>query len=281
MQNDDTNTALPAAFSSRLTALSAPATVINQAVSNGNVISISGVTGAIGNIAFTDANGGALDGDSSGLFTNDGEEIFLFTDTVNDNIVLGKTAAGVIAFAVFLEETGSPISGGKFWSIQYEALENPNATNPDDPIDLGTNLKVAVSEEINFGFAGAPSGSNLFMTFGDPTSTQIVVIGKNPLNQSQGGNITTKDVLNISQAGSTTSFGVNGNQINRNEGAFITYVTGANTNFLVPNLDQTPRPGILPTADIALLNSHEVRAVHSDNFGRRNGGMCFVNSRFG
>ena len=92
--------------------------------------------------------------------------------------------------------------------------------------------------ELNFGFAGAPSGSNLFMTFGDPTSTQIVVIGEDPLNQSQGGNINTKDVLNISQAGSTTSFGVNGNQINPDEGAFITYVTGANTNFLVPNLDQ-------------------------------------------
>jgi hypothetical protein len=65
-----------------------------------------------------------------------------------------------------------------------------------------------------------------------------VVIGEDPLNQSQGGNINTKDVLNISQAGGTTSFGVNGNQINPDEGAFITYVTGANTNFLVPNLDQ-------------------------------------------
>ena len=76
------------------------------------------------------------------------------------------------------------------------------------------------------------------MTFGNPNTTQIVVIGEDPLNQSQGGNINTKDVLNISQAGSTTSFGVNGNQINPDEGAFITYVTGANTNFLVPNLDQ-------------------------------------------
>src|SRR5215831_4353214 len=64
--------------------------------------------------------------------------------------------------------------------------------------------------ELTFNFAGAPSGSNLFMTFGDPTSTQIVVIGEDPLNQSQGGNINTKDVLNISQAGGTTSFGVNG-----------------------------------------------------------------------
>src|SRR5262245_59083253 len=245
LQNDDTNTALQAAFSSRLTALGAdPATALNRAVSNGNVVSISGVTGGINNIAFTDSAGGALDGDASGLSTNDGEAIFLFTDTVNDNIALGKTAAGAIAFAVFLEETGSPVSGGKFWSIQYEALEHPDATNPDDSIDLGSNLKVAVSEEISFSFAGAPSGSNLFMTFGDPNSTQIVVIGQDPLNQSQGGNINTKDVLNISQAGSTTSFGVNGQQINPvghttvHEGAFITYVTGANTNFLVPNLDQ-------------------------------------------
>src|SRR5438874_13643936 len=88
LQNDDTSTALPAAFSSRLTALGAPATEINHAVSNGDVITISGVTGSIGNIAFTDANGGALDGDTSGLFTNDGEEFFLFTDPLNDNIVL-------------------------------------------------------------------------------------------------------------------------------------------------------------------------------------------------
>src|SRR5262249_23193756 len=169
------------------------------------VISISGATGTI-NVAFTDANGGALDGDSSGLFTNDGEEIFLFADTVNDNIVLGKTAAGAIVFAVYLEETGTPVSGGKFWTIQYEALEHLDPANPDDSLDLDNKLKVAVSEEINFSFAGAPSGSNLFMTFGDPNSVQIVVIGQDPLNQSQGGNITTKDVLNISQAGSTTSF---------------------------------------------------------------------------
>ncbi|MBR1179310.1 hypothetical protein JQ617_35470 [Bradyrhizobium sp. KB893862 SZCCT0404] len=235
LQNNDTNTALPSEFSTRLAALLAPATEINHAVSNGDVITISGVTGSVGNVAFTDGSGGALDGDTSGLFTNDGEEIFLFTDPVNDNIVLGKTAAGVIAFAVYLEQTAT---GGKIWSVQYEALEHPDGTNPDDSLDLGSHLKVAVSEVINFGFAGAPSGSNLFMTFGDPTSTQIVVIGKDPLNQSQGGNISSKDVLNISQAGSTTSFGVNGNAINPGEGAYITYVTGANTNFLVPNLDQ-------------------------------------------
>jgi Domain of unknown function (DUF5801) len=244
--DNDTALALPAEFSTRLTTLGAdPATAINAAVSDGNVIDIGGFT-TFNNIAFTDANGVALNGASSGLFTNDGDQIFLFTDTGNDNIVLGRVGAGGVAdpsgaivLAVFIEQTGTPtVSGGKFWSIQYEALEHPDATNPDDSKDLSLSLNVTTGENINFGFAGAPSGSNLFMTFGDPTKAQIVVIGQDPLNQSDGGNITTKDVLNISQAGSTTSFGVNGNQINPDEGAFITYVTGANKDFLVPNLDQ-------------------------------------------
>src|SRR5215475_1118290 len=182
LQNDDTNATLPTAFSSRLTALGAdPATAINQAVSNGNVISISGVTGTITNLAFTDAAGGALDGDSSGLFTNDGEEIFLFADTANDNIVLGKTAAGAFAFAVYLEETGSPVSGGKFWSVQYVALQHPNATNPDDSINLNGNLKVGASENISFSFANSPSGSNEFMMYGNNpagvSTSGIVVTG--------------------------------------------------------------------------------------------------------
>src|SRR5262245_54393215 len=80
LQNDDTNTALPAAFSSRLGALGAdPATAINAAVSPGDVISISGFT-TFNNIAFTDANGVALNNVPSGLSTNDGEAISLFTD---------------------------------------------------------------------------------------------------------------------------------------------------------------------------------------------------------
>src|SRR5262249_30598859 len=58
---------------------------------------------------------------------------------------------------------------------------------------------------------------------------------------TQGGSVSTIKVFRWSgddATGSTTSFGVNGNQINPDEGAFITFVTGANTNFLVPNLDQ-------------------------------------------
>src|SRR5262249_3549710 len=153
-----------------------------------------------------------LDGTSS--------QVTLLRDLTNSNTVAtyfkdvdgsGTHNAGDIDFFKLT------LSGGNY---TFDVLQNPPPA------------------ELQFSFAGAPSGSNLFMTFGDPDSAQIVVIGQDPLNQSQGGNINTKDVLNISQAGSTTSFGVNGNQINPDEGAFITYVTGANTNFLVPNLNQ-------------------------------------------
>ena len=92
------------------------------------------ITGTgITDLAFTDANGDPLDGDSSGLFTTDGEEVFLFTDTVNNNIVLGKTEGGDIVFAIYLEETGTPLSGAKMWTVQYESLDHlTTRTNPDD-----------------------------------------------------------------------------------------------------------------------------------------------------
>src|SRR5262249_46252023 len=99
--------------------------------------------------------------------------------------------------------------------------------------------------ELSFNFAGAPSGSNLFMTFGDPTSTQIVVIGEDPLNQSQGGNINTKDVLNISQPGATTSFATNANQNTPKEGALIPNATGPNPTSPVQNLNKN-EPDVKP-----------------------------------
>jgi hypothetical protein len=139
--------------------------------------------------------------------SDDGTVVTYFNDADNDNIVDANEA--------FFKLT---LSGGNY---TFDVLKDPPPA------------------ELTFSFEGAPSGSNLFMTFGDPDSTQIVVIGQDPLNQSAGGNINTKDVLNISQAGSTTSFGVNGQQINPDEAAFITYVTGTNPTFLVPDLTQT------------------------------------------
>ena len=247
--NDVAVSTLPLAFSSRLTADGAVVTTppaINGAESNGNVISISGVTGTISNLAFTDANGGPLDGDSSGLTTTDGTPILLFSDAVNDNIVLGRTGgvAGPIVFAVYLEETGSPVSGGKFWSIQFAALHHNDATNPDDSIDLGTNLKVAVSESQSFSFAGAPSGSNEFMMFGNSTSA-IVVNGLHPdpntednISKQPDGN--SFDTVSSSQgSGTGTTLGTDGQHVAPGHSMYFTFVTGANPDFTVPNLSPT------------------------------------------
>ena len=89
--NDDdvaVNT-LPTAFSTRLTALGAnPTGAIGAAASNGSVITISG--SGITDIALTDGTGAPLNGLSSGLFTTDNQEIFLYTDTTNNNIGLER-----------------------------------------------------------------------------------------------------------------------------------------------------------------------------------------------
>lgn len=211
-----------------------------------NSVTVNATAGSqLSGTTFTDGNGGALDGDDSGLKTADGKEIFLYAD--GSNTVIGKydsdgiNGVDSIAFVIFKQDVlnaGATSDQVTLSIVTYVPIFHSDTNDPDDAVNLGNTLKLAAGETTTFSFAGAPSGSNLFMMFGDPNSTEIVVIGQDPLNQSEGGNITTKDVLNISQAGSTTSFGVNGNQINPTEGAFITYVHGANTNYLVPNLDQ-------------------------------------------
>ncbi|RWM10023.1 DUF5801 repeats-in-toxin domain-containing protein [Mesorhizobium sp.] len=240
---------LPLAFRTYLeTTLGLPSTFPTNVyvATKTNSVTVNATAGSqLSGTTFTDSTGGALDGDDSLLKTADGKEIFLYAD--GSNTVIGKydsdgiNGVDSIAFVIFKQDVlnaGATSDQVTLSIVTYVPIFHSDTNDPDDAVNLGNTLKLAAGETTTFSFAGAPSGSNLFMMFGDPNSTEIVVIGQDPLNQSEGGNITTKDVLNISQAGSTTSFGVNGNQINPTEGAFITYVHGANTNYLVPNLDQ-------------------------------------------
>src|SRR5262249_11249633 len=87
--------------------------------------------------------------------TNNGTVVTYFKDVDGS----GTRNAGDIDFFKLT------LSGGNY---TFDVLQNPPPA------------------ELQFSFAGAPSGSNLFMTFGDPNSAQIVVIGQDPLNQSQG-----------------------------------------------------------------------------------------------
>ena len=187
----------------------------------------------MGNIALTDANGDPLNGDDSGLDTTGGESILLYTDT-NDNIVLGKTAGGTLVFAIYLEETGgSPPTGAKLWTVQYEAIDHGDDDNHhDSAVDLTGLVHVTAFEEQNFSFANAPSGQNLFMMFGN-TSQAILVTGEDPANESAGQNVSNAgDTVNTGQGGGDTTLGTEGQQIKAQKALVVTFVSGANPELL-------------------------------------------------
>ena len=259
--NDILVASLPASFSTRLTALGA-GTATGAA--------LSGYTGAAGNtgtnaftftgggsitdIRFVDSAGAPLNGVDSGLDTLDGTSIFLYTDTNNNNILLGRAggADGAIVFAAYIEETGSPVTGGKIWTVEYQPLKHPDATNPDDSLNLLDKVFIGATQDLDFSLANAPSGQNLFLMFTklnpatetvggvvritDPT---IIATGKDPADQSSGANINTGDTINTSQGGGPTTIGTNNQMIVEQEGIRFSFVTGARQDVTVPNLSQT------------------------------------------
>lgn len=239
--NDILAGALPAAFSARLGALGAGA-AINGALSgytggaNTGANAFSFTTPNATGMAFTDALGAALDGAPSGMTTTAGDvPILLYTDTANDNIVLGK-AGGVIVFAAYLEETGTPLSGAKLWMAQYSAIRNATADH-DEAQTLLDRVHVSVDSAQAFSLANAPSGQHLFLMMGD-ASTAIVVTGMDPANQSAGESITTGDTVNTSQGGGSTTIGASNQMVDLGEGMFFTFVHGADPGLSIPNLDQ-------------------------------------------
>ncbi|MGE7957492.1 DUF5801 repeats-in-toxin domain-containing protein [Pseudomonas sp. NPDC089530] len=260
--NDILVAALPSDFTTRLTALGA-GTATGAALSGytgaagdtgSNAFTLSPPPGgSITDISFTDSLGAPLNGLDSGLLTLDGTSILLYTDTTNNNIVVGRAGgpAGAIVFAGYIEETGSPVSGGKIWTVEYQPLKHPDATNPDDAVNLLNKVFIGASQDLSFSLANAPSGQNLFLMFtkanptvyndagviriSDPT---IIATGKDPADQSSGVNINTGDTINTSQGGGSTTFGTNNQMIVEQEGIRFTFVTGARQNVTIPNLDQ-------------------------------------------
>jgi hypothetical protein len=220
-----------------------------------DAFTVSTTGGTISDVRFSDANGDPLAGDDSGLLTLDGNGIFLYTDT-NNNIVLGREGTGTtadpngdIVFGLYIEETTDPvtseITGGKIWVSLFEAISHPDATDPDDAVDLTNRVFVTSSEHLQFDVSNAPSGQNLFIMFGDGNITDgdaevgIVATGEFPANESEGVNISTGDTVNTSQAGGPTTFAINNQLINEGEGIYFTFVTGPNPDYTVPNLTQT------------------------------------------
>ncbi|WP_371855198.1 DUF5801 repeats-in-toxin domain-containing protein, partial [Pseudomonas sp. Irchel s3h17] len=256
--NDILVASLPSIFSTRLTALGAGA--VTAAALSGytgaagntgsNAFSIAAPGASITDISFTDSLGAALNGLDSGLLTLDGTPILLYTDS-NNNIVLGK-AGGVIVFAAYIEETGSPVSGGKIWVVQYQPLQHPDTSNPDDAVNLLDKVFIGTIQDSAFSLANVPSGQNLFLMFtkANPTTEivdgvsritdpTIIATGKDPADQSSGANINTGDRINTSHGGGPTTIGTNNQMIVEQEGIRFSFVTGARQDVTVPNLSQT------------------------------------------
>jgi hypothetical protein len=255
--NDILLGSLPSTFSTRLTALAA-GTATGAALSGytgaagntgSNAFSVSADPGAtITNISFVDSTGAPLNGLDSGLDTINGTSILLYTDT-NDNILLGRAGGptGAIVFAAYIEETGSPLSGGKIWTVEYQPLKHPDATNPDDAVNLLNKVFIGAGQDAEFSLANAPSGQQLFLMFttmgatadanGRIPGVSIVVTGRDPLDQSaSSAAITSADTVNSSQGGGSTTLGTNNQAITEQEGLRFSFVTGAKADFTIPNL---------------------------------------------
>jgi hypothetical protein len=64
--------------------------------------------------------------------TSDGADILLFSDSEDNNIVLGMVGDDIV-FALYLDESDKTL-----WLTQYEAIEHPDGNDPDDTVAMGS-----------------------------------------------------------------------------------------------------------------------------------------------
>lgn len=236
--NDRAAADLPTVFS---TALAGAGTAINAALSgyNGANTGANAFTFSVANpigLAFSDADGNPLDGDASGFLTTAADvPITLHTDATNNNILYGRANGGAIVFAAYLEETGAPLSGAKLWMVQFAAIKNAT-TDPDESQNLLNKVFVTLEQASAFSLENAPAGQNLFLTMGDATAA-VVISASNAANESTGVSINTGGTVNTSKGGGQTTVGHTNQMIDPTEVMNFTFVTGADPQLTIPNLE--------------------------------------------
>jgi hypothetical protein len=220
-------------------------------------------------IAFTNSSGAPLSGVDSGLLTIDGRKIFLYTSNITNNLVVGRVgnadgtanSSGDVVLALFLEtnpggSSDADATGVDLWVLEIGSTiqHNLNGASPNDFVSLSNKLFVSVTNPIEFDATGAPSGSNLFITYGDgsPSASEaaVVVTAVGAANQSAGANVSSGEVVKTSQAGAEfggATFGVGSQKFDPPGGsagadgdlAYFTFVKGVNSQLTVPNLSPT------------------------------------------
>jgi hypothetical protein len=203
-----------------------------------NYISLSG-TGGVVSLGFTDSSGAALPiygvdlvGAACNLTALDGGAITLFADPASElgnRVVYGVDEDGDIVFALFMEPAANLLSA-RVWMVQFEAMDNPDDADHDDPLEM-TGLGVGAGVSTEFDFNALPSGQNLFGTVGN-TSSGLIVFGKTPVLNPDGTYTNASNTINTSQGGGPTTIGVNNQMFDPGDGAYFTYVRNPDPDFL-------------------------------------------------
>ncbi|WFT82649.1 DUF5801 repeats-in-toxin domain-containing protein [Methylobacterium sp. CB376] len=164
-------------------------------------------------------------GVNSGIRTVDGNYVWLFQDATHANVVIGvigtsdpaaaPAATGPLAFSFALLNTSN--TNADLYTVQYVPLLHPDATNPDDRIDLTDKVfaSVAGTSVANFSGQNAPPGINQFylLDSSNDASKQILVTG-------------FLGTANATPNVSTQGFGVDNQSINPTETLQVDFVTG-------------------------------------------------------
>jgi len=218
------------------------------AESASNFITVSG--GTVASLGFVKDDGSALptyagvatggiplNGPTSPRAVNGGT-ISLFADaTLGNRMVLGVDANNDIVFAIFMDPNAT-LTSARVWTVQFEAISNPVATNSDDPVDLTGFIDVGASTFLSFTFDALHAGSNLFGAVGD-VNNSIIVIAEHPKLKADGTLDSSGQVIKTSQGGTGATIGVDSQMFDPGEGAFFTYAKGSVDSFLAANLSQT------------------------------------------
>ena len=206
---DDTATALPTALSTRLGTLGAPAEIGHAQSATGQLTYAGGRDG-VADVSLTNSTGGVLTAVASGLFTLAGNQIYLYTDSVDDNLVLGRegsgpataSATGDIAFAVYLD-TGANLqisSDDSLWLVQMEAISHTSdgatAAHHDDVASVTANTIYVTVEDGDGDTATGPAG--LTVSFNDD-GPSIVATGVGVVHDESAGLQTGADNVTLTE----------------------------------------------------------------------------------
>jgi hypothetical protein len=264
----DTTPALPTKLNSDLTTIFGGAPTVLEVAVTSNALTFGANTQTV---LFTNSSGVELNGVDSGLVAIDGRQISLYTYGPDNNLVIGRednadgsaNASGTPVFAIYLDTNGSAgdenfdlgATSANLWVVEFSSIQhylNTSTSNTayndfNDIVTLANKLFVTSSNPVSFNADHSPSGSNLFITFGDgspaATETSVIATAVGAANQSVTGGISGGAVVKTSQAGPDATFGVDSQMFDppsaskpTAEAMYFTFVKGVVPGLTVPNL---------------------------------------------